>query len=184
MGTKKTPEELKAIRQETLAKARQVRLDKIKAEKENNMKRNVKLIHAFEQLDAIEAAKGEEKIELLKQYGTASPLNFLLSLNYRSDIKLEIPEGLPPTIDPKDIDTVTHPDLIGILGNQIKRLLNCRVETQIPKFKKEKMFIEIMMACPWKDAQILCACKDKALSELYPTITRGLVQSVFPAYVK
>jgi hypothetical protein len=183
--TKSTPEEVKAKRQAALAKARAVRLNNIKnkTEKVTPMV-TMKLVHAFEQLDAIEKATGEDKIAKLKEYGTKAPLNFLLSMNYNSDIKLEIPSGLPSTLKPNEVDTATHPDMMGQLSANIARLKYCVVGNKIKKFKKEEIFIGVMLSCPWKDAEILCACKDRALTELYPSVTKQLVNSVFSAYVK
>lgn len=149
----------------------------------SSKKSGPKLKHAYEMLDEIESAKPEDKVALIKQYGATSPLNFLLSLNFNSKVKLDLPEGMPP-LDPKEMDTSTHPDLMGFLSASIQRLKYCTVESKIKHFKKEEIFVQTMLTCPMKDAEILCSCKDKALHELYPSITRDLVKSVFPAYVK
>lgn len=146
-------------------------------------KQNIKLIHAFEMLDAIEAAKDKEKLVLLKTYGSRAPLSYLLSLNFRSDIKLDLPEGMPP-LKPNEMDTATHPDMVGNLSSCVHRLVNCMTTSKISSFKKEDIFIQVLLACPMKDAEIVCSAKDKALIELYPSITAELVKSVFPAFVK
>jgi hypothetical protein len=145
--------------------------------------KTMKLMHAFEQLDAIEKATGAEKVSLLKDYGSKSPLSFVVSLNFRSDVTLDLPEGMPP-MEPNEMDTVTHPDMMGALSTTVHRLKNCMPTANIKQFKKEEIFVQVLLACPMKDAEILCAAKDKALEELYPSITADLVKSVFPAYVK
>lgn len=152
-------------------------------EKKNTWNKTIikKHLHAFEFLDEIEKAKDQDKINLLKVYGMKVPLNFILSLNF-SDVKLDLPEGMPP-LEPTELDTVTHPDLIGNLSASIHRLKNCMPESKIKQFKKEEIFIQVILACPLKDAEILCAAKDKALEELYPSITKELVKEVFPLYV-
>jgi hypothetical protein len=143
----------------------------------------MKLVHAFEQLDAIEKAKDADKLAMLKQYGSASPLSFLLSLNFRNDITLDLPEGMPP-LAPNEMDVATHPDLAGSLSSSIHRMKNCMTNVKnIKQFKKEEIFIQILLACPMKDAEILCSAKDHALEELYPSVTADLVKKVFPAYV-
>jgi hypothetical protein len=106
-----------------------------------------------------------------------------MSLNFRSDIKLDLPEGMPP-LEPNEMDTVTHPDMMGALSTSVHRLKNCMSGGTIKQFKKEEIFVQVLLACPMKDAEIVCAAKDKALEELYPSITADLVKSVFPAYVK
>lgn len=151
----------------------------------NKKEKVVRLIHAFEQLDAIEKATGYEKQKLLEEYGKKTPLNWVLSLNFRDDIVLELPEGMPP-MDLKDMDDSTHPDMQGLLSASIGRLKYCvnnKEKSHLKKFKKEQIFYEIIATVPIKDAEILCSAKDKSLTEMYPTITRELVGEIFPAYV-
>jgi hypothetical protein len=142
-----------------------------------------KLIHAYEMLEEIEAAEDHAKKMALWTYGKLAPLNFLLSLNFRSDVKLDLPEGMPP-LNPKEMDNVTHPDLIGQLSASVHRLKNCVPGANLKQFKKEQIFTEVLLSCPLKDAEIVCSCKDKALYELYPSITPELVKEIFPDYVK
>lgn len=142
----------------------------------------IKRVHAFEQLEAIDKAEGEDKVALMKRYGASAPLNFLLSLNFHSQVKLDLPEGMPP-LKPQELDNVTHPDLMGNLASNIHRLKNCLPNNGLKDFKKEDIFIQVLLACPLKDAEIVCSAKDKALEELYPSITAEFVKSVFPAYV-
>ncbi len=144
---------------------------------------SIKLVHAFEQLDAIEKATGDEKVALLKEYGAKAPLNFLLSLNFRSDIKLDLPEGMPP-LEANELDQVTHPDMMGNLASNVHRLQNCLPGNNLKAFKKEDIFIQVLLSCPLKDAEIVCFAKDKALEELYPSITSAFVKHVFPVFVK
>jgi hypothetical protein len=141
-----------------------------------------KLIHAFEQLEAIDKAEGEYKTQLLREFGSKAPLNFLLSLNFNNNVKLDLPEGMPP-LKPKELDTVTHPDMMGTLASNIHRLKHCLPGGNLKPSKKEDIFIQVLLACPLKDAEIMCSAKDKALEELYPTINAELVKNIFPAYV-
>jgi len=145
----------------------------------------LKLIHAYEQLDAIDQETNVYKKQaLLKEYGVKSPLNFILSMNFNSDVKIDLPEGMPP-LDLKNMDAHTHPDMMGLLSAGIHRLNpHCLVGSNLKRIKKEQIFYEILVNCPLKDAEILCSAKDRALLELYPSITSEFVQSVFPVYVK
>jgi hypothetical protein len=148
------------------------------------MSKVTRKIHCFEQLDEIAAEKNVFKQQaLLKEYGSKHPLAAILSLNFNSTIKLDLPEGMPP-MDLKDMDAQTHPDLMGLLASGIHRLPHCTTASNLTKNKKETMFYEILINCPLKDAEILCSAKDKSLAELYPSITSELVASVFPQYVK
>ncbi len=140
-----------------------------------------KLIHAYEQLEAIDKATGEEKEFLLKTYAPKAPLNYILSLNFNDKVRLGLPEGMPP-LNPKEMDSITHPDMMGNLSSSIHRLKNCMIENRaMPQTKKEEIFIQVLLACPLKDAEIVCSAKDKALTELYPSITKEFVKSVFPS---
>ena len=145
--------------------------------------KTIKLQHAFEMLGEIEHKTGHDKKMALWTYGKVTPLSFLLSLNFHSGICLDLPEGMPP-LHPKEMDNVTHPDLIGSLSASIHRLKNCMPQAKnIKQFKKEDIFIQVLLSCPLKDAEILCSCKDGALEELYPSITPELVKEIFPAYI-
>ena len=144
----------------------------------------LKLIHAYEELDAIEAETDPvKKTIMLQKYGSVSPLNFILSLNFNHEIKLDIPEGMPP-MNPKDMGHYSHPDFAGLLSANIARLRHCMAGGDLKKFQKERQFMDVILNCPLKDAEIVCSAKDHALEELYPSITAEFVAAVFPAYVK
>ena len=147
------------------------------------MTKVLKPIHAYEQLDLIEKETDEvAKKNLLASFGAKTPLNFILSLNFNDDIKLDLPEGMPP-MDNRDMDMQTHPDFMGLLSAGISRVRHCTDKSTLKKMKKEQIFYEILINCPMKDAEILCSAKDSSLVELYPSITAELVKSVFPSYV-
>ena len=156
--------------------------------KENIMVKQVHLIHAFEQLSAMdEETDVVKKTALLKKYGSMLPLNYILSMNYRSDVLFDLPEGMPE-LDLKHLDMATHPDFVGLLSNEIHKLFYCKTGSAEGKLlkqeKKEQLFYNLLINCPIGDAEIVCSAKDKALLELYPSITKEFVASVFPAYVK
>jgi hypothetical protein len=136
---------------------------------------------ANEYLDLIEKAKTEEeKIAAMKQYGSFPPLNFLLSMCYNDKVQFELPAGMPPY----QRDEATHFDLFSPLASQIRRMQLClKSNGNTPRFKKEIIFIQLLEAINPKEADIIVACKDRALTELYPSITKELVAKVFPAYV-
>jgi len=117
--------------------------------------------------------------DLMKQYGNTSPLNYLLSLNFNDNVKLELPEGMPPY----NRDEVTHEDFQGALVHSIARLKNCLPGVKMKKMDKERIFIQILESIPPKSADILVFCKDKALHELFPNITKELVEKYHPHLV-
>lgn len=123
-----------------------------------------------------DAKSVDERRELLKKYGAQVPYNMLLSLNFTS-VKLDVPDGDPPWTR-KDQQ---HPDMFPTtLARGIRSLQNIvHGRTTLPKMKREHIFIQLLENVPPKEADVLLACKDKRLQELYPNITRELVGSVF-----
>lgn len=139
--------------------------------------------YTYEVFSKIDKEEDEEKkLALLKEYGAKLPFNMLLSLNFNDNRRLAVPEGVPPY----KRDEAMHPDGFPTsLAQQIKRLTSIvkgRSEN-IPKVQREYIFIQVLEAVPPKEADDLVFCKDKALEELYPTITAELVAKVFPEYV-
>ena len=144
-------------------------------------KKNMQPKHAAEFLKLINDEPDLDKQKaLLEKHATKIPLSMLLSLNFNDRLKLDLPEGTPPF----KRDEQTHPDLMTPLSTQVTRLKACLKENNLPKFKKEQVFIQVVEMIPPCDADVVVACKDKALAELYPNITKELVESVFPNYVK
>lgn len=143
--------------------------------------------HAFEYFKFLNEAPDDQRESILQQIGKRPPLDMLLSLNFSPRIKLDLPEGMPRNEDGSPAykaDYVTHPDMMTPLATQMSRLKSCLPTSQIRKFEKEKVFLTVLEYISPKEAEILCACKDKALQELYPNITADLVGKVFPNYVK
>ena len=141
----------------------------------------IKPKYADEYLAAIDKATGDEKIKLLKQWGGVPPLNMLFSLNFNENVVVNLPEGMPPY----NRDESKDPDLFEThLAQQIKRMANLLVgrSEHIPKMTREWIFLQILEGIPPKEADTLVFAKDKALTELYPTITKELVESVWPAF--
>lgn len=139
------------------------------------------LRYVDEILSKIDKAEGDEKIALLKDYGSKHPINMVLSLNFNDRVQVNVPEGVPPYKQ----DESEHPDTYQTtLSQQIKRLgaiLKGRSE-HMSRLQRESIFIQILEGVPPKEAQVLVFAKDGALSELYPTITFDLVKEHFPDY--
>lgn len=141
------------------------------------MKKQYKLTREWEIFEDMN--KPELADSLMKQYGNSNPINYLLSLNFNDKVKLDLPEGVPPY----KRDDLTHADFQGALVHSIHRLKNCLPYMQMKKFAKERIFIEMLESIPPKSAEILIFCKDKALQELFPNITKELVAKHHPHLV-
>lgn len=139
---------------------------------------------AFEYLKLInDASSEEEQIRLLKKWGDKPPLNLLLSLNFNPKIELDLPSGMPPPETYKR-DETTHPDFFTPMAGQIQRLMGCKKPAIIKKqMDRERVFLQVLEHIGPKEADVLCAAKDKSLKESYPKITAELIAKVFPNYV-
>jgi hypothetical protein len=135
--------------------------------------------YAHEFFELINEADGLQKVEMMRKYGNNPPINFLLSMNFNKKVVFDLPEGMPPYKRSEDI----HPDLFSPLGSQIKRMQNCMkipATAQISKMKKEFIFQQLLEVINPEEADVLVACKDRKLTELYPNITEELVSVVHP----
>jgi len=139
------------------------------------------LRYVDEVLSKIDKAEGEEKNELLKKYGAMHPYNMILALNFDDRVRVNVPEGVPPYKQ----DESQHPDTYQTtLSQQIKRIgsiLKGRSE-HMSRLQRESIFIQVLEGIPPKEAEVLIFAKDKALGELYPTITFDFVNAHFPNY--
>lgn len=136
--------------------------------------------HVYEYLQLINGAETESKrVDLLKKWGNNLAFRMLLTLNFHKDVNLDLPPGTPPY----NRDEQTHPDLMTPIAGQIQRLKACVKSSNLKKMIKERTFIQVLEMIAPKEADVLVACKDKALHELYPNVTKELVASVFPEYV-
>lgn len=134
-------------------------------------------------LEEIEKAKGKKKIDLLKEHGAVAPLSLLLSLNFDETIKLELPPGMPP----HKRDEASHPDTFQTtLVRELPRMkiFFKGMYPDMSKMKKEHQFIQMLEGIPPKEADVLVHVKDKALTEMYPSITKDLVKKYFPNYCR
>ena len=136
-----------------------------------------------EMLDKIDKATGDEKLSLMKEHGGSHPLNMIFSLNCDELVNLAVPSGVPPY----KRDESVHPDTCQTtLQQQLKRLLSIvkGKSEHIPAMQREFIFIQVLEGIPYKEADVLLFAKDKALHELYPTLTHEFICSVFPAYCR
>lgn len=124
--------------------------------------------------------KPDEADALMQEWGGQIPFNYLLSLNFNPKVKIGIPEGMPPY----KRDEVTNSDFQGSLVRVIDRFKYCLDGSNLKKLKREQIFIEILESIPPKSADLLVFCKDKALHELFPKITKELVEKHWPGLVK
>lgn len=129
-------------------------------------------------LDKFEAAKTrEEKIAVLQSNAT-DPLLVLLRLNYDHALKMDLPEGEPPFR--KDTDKP-----IGYSESSLQLELRrfyvwLEPNVNLPKIKKESLFVNMLEGIHWTEAEALCLAKDRKLQTKYKSLKEDIVREAFP----
>jgi hypothetical protein len=133
----------------------------------------------FEMLEA--SSKTSERVELLKQYSTFA-IKTILQAAFDPNIVFDLPSGAPeykPDASPAGLQESP-------IHRQIRVLPKCVVGSAndtrglYSKLRKEVLFKNLLEIVHAKDALILIAMKDRALTELYPTLKLSLVRKAFP----
>ena len=139
-------------------------------------RRHIELL-PYEILASLENTKSlAERVKIFQDNATYE-LKTLLQLAFHPGIKLLLPEGSPP-YTPSPIPN-------GLQYMSLKKQLDilprlCREQANISPIKREMLFIRILESISAKDAEILCAAKEKTLHKLYPLCTKNLVVKSFP----
>jgi hypothetical protein len=129
-------------------------------------------------LDKFEAAKTrEEKVAVLRDNVT-DPLLVLLRLNYDPALKMDLPDGEPPFR--KDTDKP-----IGYSESSLQLELRrfyvwLEPNVNLPKLKKESLFVNMLEGIHWTEAEALCLAKDRKLQTKYKTLKEDIVREAFP----
>jgi len=119
--------------------------------------------------------KTQEKIDALKA-NDSYVLRVILQGAFDPKVKWLLPEGTPP-YKPNELVDQEH-----ILINEVRKILYF-IEGfhELPQTKREMMFIELLEAVAPKDAELLCAIKEKKLP--FNGITSFHVKEAFPGLI-
>ena len=129
-------------------------------------------------LDKFETAKTRaEKIAVLQEHVT-DPLLVLLRLNYDPALKMDLPDGEPPFR--KDTDKP-----IGYSESSLQLELRrfyvwLEPNVNLPKIKKESLFVNMLEGIHWTEAEALCLAKDGKLQTKYKSLKEDIVREAFP----
>jgi len=116
-----------------------------------------------------------KKIEVLKKHD-CQPLRQLLKAAFDPKIVWDIPEGNPPFIQ-NDVPEGT--DHTSLLDEARKLYLFIKGGSNIPRAKKEMLFIQMLEALHKDDAQVLLDIKDKKLNLTFKGLTENCVKEAF-----
>ena len=129
-------------------------------------------------LDKFELAKTrEEKITVLKNNVT-DPLLVLLRLNFDHMLKMDLPEGEPPFR--KDTDKPIGYNESSLQLELRRFYVWLEPSTNLPKLKKESLFVNMLEGIHWTEAEALCLAKDRKLHTKYKSLKEDMVREAFP----
>ena len=129
-------------------------------------------------LDKFETAKTrEEKIAVL-QNNVTDPLLVLLRLNYDHMLKMDLPEGEPPFR--KDTDKPIGYNESSLQLELRRFYVWLEPSTNLPKLKKESLFVSLLEGIHWTEAEALCLAKDRMLHTKYKSLKEDIVREAFP----
>jgi hypothetical protein len=129
-------------------------------------------------LAKFEAAKTkDEKVAVLRD-NVNDPLLVLLRLNYDHMLKMDLPDGEPPF--KKDTDKP-----IGYSESSLQLELRrfyvwLEPNVNLPKIKKESLFVNLLEGIHWSEAEDLCLAKDGKLQTKYKSLKENIVREAFP----
>lgn len=127
-------------------------------------------------LKEVSEAKKEKKVELLRQYN-CEPLRAVLAHALDPSITWQLPEGTPPYKPTEALDQHNR-----LYQEARKFYIFCDPNLNLPKMKREMLFIELLESVDPEDAKLLIACKDKKIP--YKGVNTKLVNEAFPGLIK
>jgi hypothetical protein len=116
-----------------------------------------------------------KKIEVLLKHDSQA-LRQLLKAAFDPKIVFDIPVGTPPYIAN---DAPTGTDHTSLLDEARRLYIFINGASDIPKIKKETLFIQMLEALHKDDAEALITIKDKKLNLVYKGLTENVVREAF-----
>ncbi len=139
------------------------------------------LYEILEQINSKNTPDADIKGELRK-YADSGALKLLLKMNYDMDfVGFDLPSGAPPyKFDPLEPYGYAETNLT----KEIRKLyIFFNDYTSINRKRKEQLFIQLLEALHWREAQLLIAIKDKDLMGLFPCINECLIRETLPFWL-
>jgi len=127
--------------------------------------------------DLAQKAENDELRKQVLQKHFSPVLADILKINFHPDIKMQLPEGDPPY--KKEGIPVGMADTN--LYKEMRRMYTwITPPPNLHRIKRETLFIQLLESINENEAKLICAVKDKRMSDLYPTITYEFVFKTFP----
>ena len=131
-----------------------------------------------EVLDLVDKAKTkEEKIGLLRKHSMPA-YKGILRINFDETISMGLPPGEPPY--KKEGGRPIGYQETNLITEFRRFYIWLDPKQNLPKIRKEKLFIEMLEGLHMSEAEIMCLVKDRDLEKKYKTITYDVVREAFP----
>ena len=117
-----------------------------------------------------------KKVELLKQYDCDS-LRMIIKSSFDPKIEWVIPVGNVPFTPNEAAEGTEHT----VLRREARKLYHFIVggNNELPKFKKENMFIQMLEGLHISEAELVIAAKDKSLHKVFKGLSENVVKEAF-----
>ena len=119
----------------------------------------------------------KKKLEILKSHSQNKPFVTLLKLAFDPNLEFDLPETDPP-YSPSELRESNDSGLY----TEIRKMpYFVKGRNQLPRVKREMMFIELLETVHPKEAELILNVKNKTLP--YKGVTFKLVKEAFPSLV-
>ena len=124
------------------------------------------------------AKRKDEKIKILRD-NNSTALRQLLIINFDDSVVSMIPEGDVP-YTPNEAPLGTDHTRLEQEYRGLYRFFKGG-QDNLPRLKRESMFIQLLEGLSDQEAELLCLIKDGRLNEKYKRITKAVVSEAFPS---
>lgn len=129
-------------------------------------------------LDTLEKAKTrQEKIAILKKHETPV-LRAIMRINFDPNVKMDLPDGEPPFN--KEAGRPIGYQQTNLINEYRRFYIWLDPKQNLPKVRKERLFIEMLEGLHVSEAELLCLAKDRKLTTRYKTLKEDLVREAYP----
>ena len=136
---------------------------------------NLLLSEVLEQADKLKSK--EEKIDFLRRHG-APAYKGVLRINFDESVSMNLPEGEPPF--KKEGGKPIGYQETNLIQEFRRFYIWLDPNQNLPKIRKEKLFIEMLEGLHVSEAEVLCLAKDRQLHKKYKSLNYDLVREAFP----
>lgn len=114
-----------------------------------------------------------ENPELLAQHTQNAALRMTFQFAFDPALKMNLPEGTPPfKVDPNPLGMSP-----ANYQQEIRRFnIFTRPDAQLPRLRRETLFIQLLEGLHLTEAQLLLSLKDQNLPSIYPNLTADVLK--------